>query len=72
MSSRLTIDFGNPNYLTRLKLVSAEQRKTLREVVMTALDAYFNDYLENRAVTKLAQKSFEEWNNPLDAAYDKI
>jgi hypothetical protein len=72
MSARLTLDFKDPSYLTRLKTVAAQEHKSLREVVMAALDAYFSDYLENRAIGKLAEKSFEEWDNPLDAEYDKL
>ena len=72
MPSRITIDFKDSSYLSRLKLASAEQHKSIREIVMNALDSYFNDYLENRAIKTLAEQSFAEWNNPLDADYDKV
>ena len=72
MNTRLTIDFKNPLYLKQLKIASAEKNQSIREIVTEALDAYFSNYLENRAIQKLAEKTFEEWDNPLDAAYDKM
>lgn len=72
MNTRLTIDFKNPLYLKQLKIASAEKQKSIREIVIEALDTYFSNYLENRAVQKLAEKTFEEWNNPFDATYDKM
>lgn len=72
MNSRLTIDFKNPQYLKKLKFVAAYQQCSIREVVTKALDSYFSDYLENQAFYRLAEKSFEEWDNPLDAQYDKL
>lgn len=72
MNTRLTIDFKDPQYLKQLKHIAAEEQKTIREIMIAALDSYFSDYLENRAIEKLAEKSFEEWDNPLDADYDQI
>lgn len=72
MNTRLTIDFKDPGYLKRLKHVAAEENKTVREIVVTALDSYFLHYLENRAISKLAEEAFAEWDNSLDAQYDKI
>lgn len=72
MNTRLTIDFKNPNYIKKLKFIATDQNLAIREVVLNALDAYFSSFLENAAVKKLAESSFEEWDNPLDSDYDQL
>lgn len=72
MNTRLTIDFKDPNYIKKLKYMSADQHKPIREIIVDAVDAYFSGYLENQAVLKLAEKSFKEWDNSLDADYDLL
>lgn len=72
MGTRLTIDFKDPVYITRLKFLAAEEHLSLREVIIKALDARFADYLENRAMAKLAERVFSEWDNPQDAQYDSL
>lgn len=72
MNTRLTIDFKDPQLFKKLKFVAADKDCSMREVIVSAMDAYFSDYLENRAVLKLSEKTFEEWDNPLDADYDRL
>lgn len=72
MNTRLTIDFKDPVYLTRLKFLAAQEHLSLREIIVKAVDACFSDYLENRALAKLAEQTFAEWDNPQDSEYDKL
>ena len=72
MNTRLTIDFKDLAYLTRLKFLAAQEHLSLREIIMKAVNACFADYLENQAVAKLAEQAFAEWDNPQDATYDKL
>lgn len=44
----------------------------MREVVVRALEAYLSHRRENQALLQLAAASFEEWDNPDDAAYDQL
>lgn len=72
MNTRLTIDFKDESYLTRLKFLAAQEHLSLRELIIKAVDACFADYLENKALAKLAEKAFADWENPKDAEYDSL
>lgn len=71
MRTRLTIDLANPSLARLLRLEAAHRGKAIREIVTEALEAYFSHKRENRAVMRLAEQTFEEWDNPKDADYDK-
>lgn len=71
-SARISMDLGNPRLLKLVKLDSQETGRTMREVVSEALELYFNDRLETKAINKSSESVFEEWNNPLDADYDQL
>lgn len=73
MSGRLTLDFHDPIYVKRLKLLAAEKGRSVRELVMEALDAYFENSRENRALLKLAENAFDdEWLDDKDSVYDSL
>lgn len=72
MVNRITIDFKDPRYLKQLKFCAAEEGKPVREIVITALEAYFSSRLENRALAKLGEEAFAEWDNSKDAEYDDL
>ncbi len=72
MNTRLTIDLQNPQLLMMLKLQGAQENKALREVVVEALEHYFSYKRENQAMLKLAEPTFEEWDNPKDSEYDRL
>ena len=72
MNTRLTIDLHDEQLLRLLRLQAAHEGKALREIIVEALRNYFAEQWENRAVMKLAEKSFQEWDNPQDAEYDKL
>ncbi len=72
VQTRLTLDLQDVQLTTLLRLEAARQNKGLRDIVVEALRSYLSDRRENQAVLKLSEKAFEEWDNPLDAAYDKF
>ena len=39
---------------------------------LEALEAYFADRLETKALAKLAESSFNEWDDARDAEYDRL
>lgn len=72
MNTRITIDLHDPQLLKLLRLEAAQEGKALREVIVKALESYFSSKRENRAVMKLAEKVFSEWDNPKDSEYDRL
>ena len=72
MNTRLTIDLQNPQLLTMLKLQVAQENRTIREVIVEALENYLSHKRENQALLHLAESSFAEWDNPKDSDYDHL
>ncbi|HBF13867.1 MAG TPA: hypothetical protein DDW49_10875 [Deltaproteobacteria bacterium] len=72
MNTRITLDLKDPALIQLVQLEAVSQHKSLREVVVDALKSYFSNKKENKALLKLAEKTFEEWDNPKDAEYDKL
>ena len=72
METRITVDLQDPQMLKMLRLKAAQEGKAIREVVVDALQSYFAHGQENQAILKLAEKTFEEWDNPKDAQYDRL
>ena len=72
MNTRITIDLQEPALLMGLKLQAVQERKALREVVVEALQNYLSHKKENQNLMKLAEASFQEWDNPKDAEYDRL
>lgn len=72
MNTRITLDLKKPALLTLLRLEAAQENKTIRELVVEALESHYGHKLENHALMKLAAKSFAEWDNQKDADYDKL
>jgi hypothetical protein len=66
------MDLGDPKWLRLLKLEAQEKNQTMKDVLVTALDAYFMHRLETKALWRAAESAFAEWDNPLDADYDKL
>ena len=44
----------------------------MKEVLCRALEAYFAERLETKALGKLAESAFEEWDDPRDSDYDRL
>jgi hypothetical protein len=72
MGTRISTDLGDPRLLRLLKAEANERDSSIKEVLTRALEAYFADRLETRALAKLAEASFSEWNDPRDAEYDDL
>lgn len=72
MGTRITTDLGDPRLLKLLKNEAIERDTTVKEVLRRALEAYFAERLENKALARLAESSFSEWNDPRDSAYDRL
>jgi hypothetical protein len=49
-----------------------EHDTMVKDVLTRALEAYFADRLETRALAKLAESSSSEWDDPRDADYDRL
>ena len=72
LQTRITIDLGQPQLLTLLRLESAQTGKAIKEIMVEALQGYFSSKKENKTLLKLAETAFAEWDNPHDAAYDQL
>ena len=72
VETRITVDLRDPQLVKLLRLEAAQEGKTLREVIVAALESYFSAKRENQAVMKLAERVFSEWDNPKDSEYDRV
>ena len=63
---------GDSSLMRMLKREAQEQDTTIKAVLKKALEAYFHDRLETRALQSISESIFKDWDNPLDAEYDKI
>lgn len=72
-SQKLTLDLtDHPQLLKMLKLHAARVGITQKAVVVEALQTYFAANQESLFLMSAANKTFEEWDNPLDKVYDSI
>jgi hypothetical protein len=72
MQTRISTDLGDPRLMRLLKAEAAERATTVKDVLTRALDAYFAERLETKALARLAESSFDEWNDVRDADYDRL
>jgi hypothetical protein len=72
MSTRISTDLGDPRLVRLLKAEANERDTSVKEVLIRALEAYFADRLESKALAKLAEASFTEWEDPRDSEYDRL
>ncbi len=72
MNTRITVDLQDPQLLKLLKFEAAAERKSIREIIVKALQGFFSSKKENQTLMKLAEKAFEEWDNPQDSEYDRL
>ena len=72
MGSRISTDLGDPRLVKLLKAEANERETTVKDVLARALDAYFAERLETKALAKLAESSFSEWDDVRDADYDRL
>ncbi len=71
-SARISTDLRDPRLIKLLKHEAQETHQTVREVLIHALESYFAHRLESRALMRISEEVFAEWENPLDAEYDKL
>lgn len=72
MNTRFTIDLQDEGLTQLLRIEAAHSGRAIREVVVDALESYFSARRENKAVARLAEQTFSEWDNPKDAGYDTL
>lgn len=72
MSTRISTDLSDPRLMRLLRAEAMERNTTIKDVLTRALEAYFADRLETKALAKLAESSFGEWDDPRDADYDRL
>jgi hypothetical protein len=72
MGTRISTDLGDKRLVRLLKAEAQERDTSVKDVLVRALDAYFADRLETKALARLAEATFEEWNDPRDAEYDRL
>jgi hypothetical protein len=72
MGTRISTDLGDARLMKLLKAEANERDTSIKEVMVRALESYFADRLETKALAKLAESSFGEWNDPRDADYDRL
>jgi hypothetical protein len=72
MGTRISTDLADPRLVKLLKAEANERDTTVKEVLSRALEAYFAERLETKALARLAEASFAEWDDPRDADYDRL
>jgi hypothetical protein len=72
VATRLSADLNDPRLIRLLKAEASERDTTVKDVLTRALETYFAERLETKALAKLAESAFEEWNDPRDADYDRL
>lgn len=72
MKTRISTDLGDPRLIKLLKMQAQESSISVKEVLVQALESYFSHRLETKALIKASESIFEDWDNPLDADYDKL
>jgi len=72
VATRISTDLADPRLIRLLKAEANERDTTIKEVLTCALEAYFADRLESKALAKLSEASFSEWSDPRDADYDRL
>lgn len=72
MKARLSTDLGDPQLLKLLKAEANEKGSSVKEVVITALEAYFSHRIENKMLSRGTEKVFSEWDDSKDSDYDQI
>jgi len=72
MSTRLSTDLGDPRLMKLLKAEAIERDTSIKDVLTRALEAYFAERLEAKALARMADSAFDEWKDPRDADYDRL
>jgi hypothetical protein len=70
--TRITADLGDPRLLKLLKMEAQENDSTIKDVLIKAVEAYFSHRIETRALEKMSESAFNDWNNTQDSEYDQL
>jgi hypothetical protein len=54
------------------RAVILESDSTIKNVLIRASESYFAHKLETHALLRASEAVFKEWDNPLDAEYDRL
>ncbi len=72
-SLKISFDLSdNPELVEVLRFHAAQTGTTQKNIVVTALEAYFSHKQENYLLLKNAQSTFGEWDNDDDEIYNKL
>lgn len=70
-ASKISFDFSDrPELVATLRLAATRSGKSQKEILTQALEALFANDQENLMLSKAAEKTFKEWDNPEDKIYD--
>lgn len=72
MGTRISTDLADPRLVRLLKMEAHDGDTTIKDVLSRALEAWFAERLENKALATLSESAFSEWNDPRDADYDRL
>lgn len=72
MNTQITVDLENPSLVKILNLEAQSTGTSKKKIIISALESYFEEKLENKAINKLSESVFNEWNNSLDSDYDNL
>lgn len=72
MRTRLSIDLGDARLMRLLKAEAQERDTSVKEVIVTALEAYFDGRFETEALARLSESTFAEWHAARDSEYDRL
>lgn len=72
MGKRISTDLADPRLVRLLKVEAQETDTTIKDVLSRALEAWFAERLENKALAKLSESAFSEWDDPRDSDYDRL
>jgi len=72
VGTRISTDLADPRLVRLLKMEAHDTDTSIKEILTRALESWFADRLETKALAKLAEASFAEWDDPRDSDYDRL
>lgn len=70
---KLSFDLTDqPQLVEALRLEAARSSTSQKAILVSALEAYFSNRLENSFLASAAHRSFTEWDNSEDSIYDTL
>ena len=73
MKAEKSVDFRDrPELIEMLRTQAAWEGRTQKAIVVQALESYFAHRQESLFVPKIAEQSFQEWENEDNQVYDSL